>query len=73
MYKAPKLETQPPPPDKSPLQIQAPGGLYLEVALKFKITQSKNCTIKPKFLHCQRINLCQMTAVKTCHSILLFA
>ena len=27
--------------DKSPLQIQAPGTLYSEIALKFKIKQSK--------------------------------
>ena len=54
MYKAPKLETHPPPPDKSPLQIQAPGGLYLEIVFKFKITQVKNCRVTHKFLHLQK-------------------
>ena len=32
--------------------MQAPGALYSEIALKFKIKQSKNCTVTLKFLHC---------------------
>ena len=36
----PKVVTKK-PSHKSPLQIQAPRGLYLEIALKFQIKQSK--------------------------------
>ena len=35
--KIPKIK----PSDKSLLQMQAPGGLYSEIALKFKIKQRK--------------------------------
>ena len=66
--KIPKIK----PSDKSLLQMQAPGGLYSEIALKFKNLQwHKNVCI------CQRSSknyyVCQMIAVKKCHSILMFA
>ena len=65
--KALKLVTKK-PSDKSPLQIQARGGLYSEIALKFKIKQNKTCTVA----HAKNYYVCQMIAVKKCHSILLF-
>ena len=40
-----------PPINRVSLQIQPPGGLYSEIALKFTIKQSKNCTVTHKFLH----------------------
>jgi len=43
MYKPPKLVSHKKPSVKSRrLQIYAPGGLYLEIALKYKGKQSKN-------------------------------
>ena len=54
--------------------MQAPGGLYLDIALKFKIKQSKNCTVTHKLLHLSKNYYeCQMLAVKKSHSTLLFA
>ena len=57
IYKPPKRVTQK-PSDKSPLQIQTPGGLYSEIALNFKIKQSKNCTVTTFFCICQRTITC---------------
>ena len=57
-----------------PSKIQAPGALYSEIAFKFKIKQSKNCTVTHKFLHLPKnYYVCQMIAVKKCYSIMLFA
>ena len=54
--------------------IKAPGGLYLEFALKYKINQSKNGTVTHKFLHLpENYYVCKMIAVKKFHSISLFA
>ena len=41
MYISPPKVVTKKPSDESLLQIQAPRGLYLEIALKFKIKQSK--------------------------------
>ena len=52
--------------------MQAFGGLDWGIALKFKIKQSKNCTVTHKFLHFPtNYNECQMIAVKKCQIILL--
>ena len=52
--------------------MQAFGGLDSRIALKFKIKQSKNCTVTHKFLHFPtNYSECQMIAVKKCQSILL--
>ena len=62
-----------PPINPRSLQIP-PGGLYSEIALKFTIKQSKNCTVTHKFLHLPKnYYVCQMIAVKKCNSILLLA
>ena len=37
----PKLVTQKPLREIAPLKISPPGGLYLEIALKYKLKQSK--------------------------------
>ena len=50
-YNSPKLVTQKKTSNKLQPQIQAPGGLYSEIALKFKIKQSKNFIVTHKFLH----------------------
>ena len=63
-----------PPISRRSVQIQTPGGLYSEIALKFTIKQSKNCTVTHKFLHLPKnYYVCQMIAVKKCHCIMLFA
>ena len=56
-YKPPKLVTQKNPPINSPFQIKAPGGLYSEIALVFKIKQSKNCTVTHKNFECAKETL----------------
>ena len=55
-----------PPSVKSPrLPNTSPGGLYSEIALKFKIKQSKICTVTHKFLHLPKnYYLSQMIAIK---------
>jgi len=40
-YKPPKLVTQKNPPLNRPSKYKPPGGLYLEIALKYKVKQSK--------------------------------
>ena len=46
----------------------------MEIALKFKTKQSKNCTVTDKFSHLPKnYYVCQMIAVKECHSKLLLA
>ena len=63
-----------PPINRRSLQIQTPGGLYSEIAFKFKIKQSRNCRVTQKFLHLPKnYYVCQMIAVKKCNSILLLA
>ena len=63
-----------PPISRRSVQIQIPGGLYSEIALKFTIKQSKNCTVTHKFLHLPKnYCVCQMIAVKKCNGILLLA
>ena len=63
-----------PPISRRSLQIQTPGGFYSEIALKFTIKQSKNCTVTHKFLHLPKnYYVCQMIAVKKCNGILLLA
>ena len=41
-YKPPKLVTQKNPPLIRPSKYKPLGGLYLEIALKYKVKQSKN-------------------------------
>ena len=60
-YKPPKLVTQKNPPINRPSK---------EIALKFKIKQSKICSVTHKVLHLQKnYYVCEMTAVKKRHSI----
>ena len=40
-YKPPKLLTPMNPPLNRPSKYKPPGGLYLEIALKYKVKQSK--------------------------------
>ena len=42
MYKPSKLVTQKNPPLNRPSKHKLPGGLYLEIALKYNVKQSKN-------------------------------
>ena len=42
MYKPPKLVTQKNPPLNRPSKYKPFGGLYLEIALKYKVKQNKN-------------------------------
>ena len=42
MYKPPKPVTQKKPPLNRHSKYKPPGGLYLEIALKYKVKQSKN-------------------------------
>ena len=42
ILKPPKLVTQKNPPLNRPSKYKPPGGLYLEIALKYKVKQSKN-------------------------------
>ena len=54
--------------------MQAFGGLDSRIALKFKIKQSKNCTVTHKFLHFPtNYSECQMIAVKKCQSTIAVA
>ena len=46
MYKPPKLITQKNPPLNHPSKYNPPGGLYLEMALKYKVKQSKNSSFQ---------------------------
>ena len=41
-YKPPKPVMQKNPPLNRPSKYKPPGGLYLEIALKYKVKQSKN-------------------------------
>ena len=41
-YKPPKLVTQKNTPLNRPSEYKPPGGLYLEIALKYKVKRSKN-------------------------------
>ena len=43
---APKLVTQKNPSLNRPSKYKTPGGLYLEIALKYKVTQSKTAACK---------------------------
>ena len=52
----------------------SPGSLYLEIALKYKMKQSKNGAVTHKFLHLpENYHECKMIAVKKFHSLLLVA
>ena len=41
-YNPPKLVRQKTPPLSTPSKYKPPGGLYLEIALKYKVKQSQN-------------------------------
>ena len=41
-YKPPQTRNAKNPPLNRPSKYKPPGGLYLEIALKYKVTQSKN-------------------------------
>ena len=61
---------------KTPLlNLQALGGLYLEIALKYKKTdKAKTVQQHIIFFICQRTITCaKVIAVKKCYSLLLFA
>ena len=45
-YTAPKLETQKNPSLNRPSTYKTPGGLYLEIAPKYKVKQSKTAACK---------------------------
>ena len=45
-YTAPKLESQKNPLLNRPSTYKTPGGLYLEIALKYKVKQSKTAACK---------------------------
>ena len=81
MYKLLQIYA-PPPPELQTLKTLryiappdiSPRGLYLEIALKFKVKQSKNCSVTHKCLHLPKnFYMSQMIAVKKCHSKLLLA
>ena len=42
MYKPPQTRNANNPPLNHPSENKPPGGLYLEIALKYKVKQSKN-------------------------------
>ena len=47
-YKPPKLLTQKTLRKNAPPNISPPGGLYLEIALKYKVKQRKRCKLPSK-------------------------
>ena len=49
ILKPPKLVTQKNPPLNRPSKYKPPGGLYLEIALKYKVKQSKNGKFPSKY------------------------
>ena len=72
-YKPPRTPNVKNPPLHRPFRYKPPG-LYLEIALKFKVKQSKNCAVTHKCLRLPKnYYMSQMIAVKKCHSKLLLA
>ena len=55
MYKPPKLVTQKTLRQITPPNISPPGGLYLEIALKYKVKQRKTVNFRPRIRLAQSI------------------